>query len=539
MIESCSLFKKCISMFNNLTKITAWLLYATIVLLYAFSLWVLMDNRQEETLFSLTETLPILKYSLLQAVLSASISTILGILLAKAFFYLEFKGKTWLYKSILFVWSLPSLVIIFAVIGIWGNSGWIAQVMKWIGIDWHSNIYGLQGILIAHGLLNIPLVTKYCVEALALIPSSQYQLSAQLNLSGWNYFRIVEFPMFKRILPYVFLTIFMICFTSFPIVLMLGGGPKYSTLEVAIYQAVSFEFDFAKAVMLIMVQLAFGIVLQGLLFFFSQRALKQSNQTTNVELWKPRLAGSRKLGLQSILILQTLLILLPLVSVLWAGISVSHFWQRLVNLELWEATLFSVLISLIASITTVGVTYLIALETRQLLYRKHHFLHAILGSVATYPLILPVFLLAVGLFLLLMNISLSTTQLLVLVGVMNGIILIPYVYPMLFSSMWETFNAQDKLARSLGLSGFNRWWIAEKHYLVRPLANAFILAMSASLGSFAVIAFFGTADFSTLPYLLYQQLGSYRTEDASVTALMLMLFALLPFLFNQRTKISK
>ena len=504
-------------MFNNLTKITAWLLYATIVLLYVFSLWALMDNRQEETPFSLAETLPILKYSLLQAVLSASISTILGILLAKAFFYLEFKGKTWLYKSILFVWSLPSLVIIFAVIGIWGNSGWIAQVMKWIGIDWHSNIYGLQGILIAHGLLNIPLVTKYYVEALALIPSSQYQLSAQLNLSGWNYFRIVEFPMFKRILPYVFLTIFMICFTSFPIVLMLGGGPKYSTLEVAIYQAVSFEFDFAKAVMLIMVQLAFGIVLQGLLFFCSQRALKQSNQTTNVELWKPRLAGSRKLGLQSILILQTLLILLPLVSVLWAGISVSHFWQRLVNLELWEATLFSVLISLIASITTVGVTYLIALETRQLLYRKHHFLHAILGSVAT----------------------LSTTQLLVLVGVMNGIILIPYVYPMLFSSMWETFNAQDKLARSLGLSGFNRWWIAEKHYLVRPLTNAFILAMSASLGSFAVIAFFGTPDFSTLPYLLYQQLGSYRTEDASVTALMLMLFALLPFLFNQRTKTSK
>ena len=70
-------------MFNNLTKITAWLLYATIVLLYVFSLWALMDNRQEETPFSLAETLPILKYSLLQAVLSASISTILGIFLPR------------------------------------------------------------------------------------------------------------------------------------------------------------------------------------------------------------------------------------------------------------------------------------------------------------------------------------------------------------------------------------------------------------------------------------------------------------------------
>ncbi len=122
---------------------------------------------------------------------------------------------------------------------------------------------------------------------------------------------------------------------------------------------------------------------------------------------------------------------------------------------------------------------------------------------------------------------------------MNGIILIPYVYPMLFSSMWETFNAQDKLAKSLGLSGFNRWWIAEKHYLIRPLANAFILAMSASLGSFAVIAFFGTPDFSTLPYLLYQQLGSYRTEDASVTALMLMLFTCFSSLIKQERQQSK
>ena len=286
--------------------------------------------------------------------------------------------------------------------------------------------------------------------------------------------------------------------------------------------------------MLILVQLAVGIVLQGLLFFFSQRALKQSNQTTNVELWKPRLVGSRKLGLLSILILQTLLILLPLISVVWTGISVSEFWQRLAKAELWEATLFSLLISLIASITTIGTTYLIALEARQLLYRKQRFLHVMLSSISTYPLILPVFLLAVGLFLLLMNITLSTAQLLILVGVMNGIILIPFVYPTIFSAMWETFNAQDKLAQSLGLSGFQRWWIAEKYYLIRPLANAFILAMSSSLGSFAVIAFFGSPDFSTLPYLLYQQLGSYRTEDASVTALMLMLFALLPFLFSKK-----
>ncbi|KIE90027.1 putative thiamine transporter [Actinobacillus pleuropneumoniae] len=79
----------------------------------------------------------------------------------------------------------------------------------------------------------------------------------------------------------------------------------------------------------------------------------------------------------------------------------------------------------------------------------------------------------------------------------------------------------------------------EKNYLIRPLIGAFALAMSSSLGSFAVIAFFGSPDFSSLPYLLYQQLGSYRTEDAAVTALVLMLFTLLPFLFiAQKEKIK-
>lgn len=96
--------------------------------------------------------------------------------------------------------------------------------------------------------------------------------------------------------------------------------------------------------------------------------------------------------------------------------------------------------------------------------------------------------------------------------------------------MWNSLTAHDKLAQSLGLSGWKRWWIVEKNLLIRPLAVAFALAMSSSLGSFAVIAFFGNRDFSSLPYLLYQQLGSYRTEDAAVTALVLMLFALLPFL---------
>lgn len=523
-------------MLRRITQISAWSVYLIILSLYIFSLWALFDHRSDATFWSFQEVGQILKYSLLQAGLSAVFSTLFGILLARSFFYLNFKGKHILYKIITFAWALPSLVVIFAVIGVWGNAGWLPKIWQSLGLEWQFQLYGLQGILLAHLFFNIPLVAKYVLEGLSLIPSSQHQLAAQLNLRGIHYFRIVELPILKGILPYAFTTIFLICFTSFPIVLMLGGGPKYSTLEVAIYQAVTFEFDFAKAVMLIMTQILVGIGLQILMDFATKLAFQQyrSYPLPIDHIWKATLSGRRKWGLQAVISVLSFAIVVPILNVIWTGLSVSDFFSRLANPQLWEATLFSLLLSLIATLTVILIAYLIALEARQLAYRNQKIKHSFLAGVTTYPLIMPIFMLAVGLFLLLINVELSTWQLLVLVGVCNGLMLLPYIYRLIFTAMWEALITQDKLARSLGLTGLRRWWIVEKTYLIRPLRNAFALAMSSSLGSFAVIAFFGSPDFSSLPYLLYQQLGSYRMDDAAVTALVLMVLTFLPFLLIEQ-----
>lgn len=519
----------------SVSKFPAWLIYITIVTLYIFSLFALVGHQQVETVWQWYEMLSILKYSLLQASLSALFSTLLGFLLARSFFYLDFIGKSILYKIISFVWALPSLVVIFAIIGFWGNAGIFAQCLQFLGLKWELQLYGLSGILLAHLFFNIPFVMKYSLEGLNMIPCGRHRLAAQLNLQGWHYFRIVELSTLKSILPYVFANVFLICFTSFPIVLILGGSPKYSTLEVAIYQAVTFEFDFAKATMLIILQLCVGLLLQLLMDVTTKVAFKETKQAPLVmEVWKPKPFGWRKYGLHAVLLLQSAMIIFPLISILWAGVSVSEFSERILNKSLWESAWFSFLLSLIASSVVLLLAYLLALETRKLAFEDKKWQYSVLSSVATYPLIFPVFLLAVGLFVLLIDIELNNTQLLWLVGICNGIMLLPYIYRLIFAAMWHSLTAQDKLARSLGLTGIRRWWIVEKDYLIRPIISAFALAMSSSLGSFAVIAFFGSPDFSSLPYLLYQQLGSYRTEDAAVTALVLMLFTLLPFLFIEQ-----
>lgn len=513
------------------TKFSAWFIYILILAIYGVSLYSLYFHREQESYWTLSQSLQIIKYSFFQAGISALLSTFFGLLLARAFFYLEFKFKAFLYKIISFVWSLPAVVVIFAIIGVWGNSGWISDLLHYFGLNWPFSIYGLQGIIIAHLFLNIPFVAKYCLEGLNLTNSNQHKLATQLNIKGWQYFKIIELPKLKGIIPYAFSHVFLLCFTSFPIVLMLGGSPKYSTLEVAIYQAVTFEFDFTRAIILIGIQLFIGVFLQLIMDIVTRYAFNKNTGVNSKHIWKPKQVGQSKRYLQIILFLHILFIIIPLINVVWDAFFVSNFLERLSNPALWESFCYSLFISLIASIFVIIIAYIIALETRQLTFRHKKLTQSILSGVTTYPLIFPVFLLAVGLFLFFIETELSKFELMIIVGLCNGFVLLPYIYRLLFSPMYQVLISYDKLSRTLGLKGLNRWWIVEKPYLIRPLINAFGLAMSASLGSFSIIAFFGTPDFSTLPYLLYQQLGSYHTEDAAITALILMLSALLPFLF--------
>lgn len=50
-----------------------------------------------------------------------------------------------------------------------------------------------------------------------------------------------------------------------------------------------------------------------------------------------------------------------------------------------------------------------------------------------------------------------------------------------------------------------------------------------SIGDFGVVALFGNDDFRTLPFYLYQQIGSYRSRDGAVTALIMLLLCFLLF----------
>jgi len=68
--------------------------------------------------------------------------------------------------------------------------------------------------------------------------------------------------------------------------------------------------------------------------------------------------------------------------------------------------------------------------------------------------------------------------------------------------------------------------------LQKPAALAFGLAASLSAGDLGAIALFGSDRFTTLPLLLYQRIGSYRMQEAAVTAVLLLATCLVLFVFS-------
>src|SRR3546814_6948604 len=110
----------------------------------------------------------------------------------------------------------------------------------------------------------------------------------------------------------------MLCFTSFAVVLTLGGGPKATTLEVAVYQALRFDFDLGRAVTLALVQLLLcGAIVLAVL----RLAVPSTTALTEGRFYaRPDSGGRLGLAIDGAVIALTLfLVVLPLAAVAVAG----------------------------------------------------------------------------------------------------------------------------------------------------------------------------------------------------------------------------
>lgn len=468
----------------------------------------------------------VVRFSFWQAFLSALLSVVPAIFLARALYRRRFPGRQVLLRLCAMTLILPVLVAVFGILSVYGRQGWLASLWQSLGLEWTFSPYGLQGILLAHVFFNLPMASRLLLQALENIPGEQRQLAAQLGMRGWHFFRFVEWPWLRRQIPPVAALIFMLCFASFATVLSLGGGPQATTIELAIYQALSYDYDPARAAMLALIQMVccLGLVL------LSQRLSKAiAPGTTLLQGWRdPDDRLHSRICDTALIVLALLLLLPPLLAVIVDGVN-RQLPEVLAQPVLWQALWTSLRIALAAGVLCVVLTMMLLWSSRELRARQKMLAGQALEMSGMLILAMPGIVLATGFFLLLNNTIGLPQSADGIVIFTNALMAIPYALKVLENPMRDITARYSMLCQSLGIEGWSRLKVVELRALKRPLAQALAFACVLSIGDFGVVALFGNDDFRTLPFYLYQQIGSYRSQDGAVTALILLLLCFLLF----------
>jgi thiamine transport system permease protein len=466
-----------------------------------------------------------IRFTLLQAALSALVSVLAAIPVARALARRRFTGRRVFVALMGAPFILPVIVAVLGLLAIFGRAGWLNAGLEAIGAGTIS-IYGLTGIVLAHAFLNLPLAVRLVLQAWLSVPSERVRLAASLGFSDADMRRHFERPILRAVLPGAFMIIFLICTTSFAVALILGGGPRATTVELAIYQAFRFEFDLGRAAMLGLVQVAICAV-AGLLALAAMRGGDMGTGLDRPPMAWPGDTVSARL-IDGVAILGAgLFLMLPLVAVLLEGALAVLSLPPVV----WAAALRSVIVALCSTALAIALALPIALFAAQ----GRGWVETLAAlSISVSPLVM-----GTGLFLILFPVADPVALALPVTGVVNALVALPFILRGLIPEVRRAEATQGRLADALGLTGWARLRLAILPRLRRPLGFGAGLAAAFSMGDLGVIALFSAPGAATLPMEMYRLMGSYRTEDAEGAAVLLMLLALgLFWLFDRGGRIE-
>lgn len=470
------------------------------------------------------------RFTLLEAGLSTLLSVVLAIPVAIALSMMpRFPGRGLVLRLFALPLALPALVAVFGVTGIYGRQGWAAHIAGVLGHPLHPDIYGLSGILLAHVFFNLPLATRLLLSGLASVPAEYWRIASQLGMGPMARFRLIEWPAMRRGLGGVAALIFMLCATSFTVVLTLGGGPKATTLEVAIYQALHFDFDAGRAVALTAAQL----LLTGVTIALIGLAGRPSEEGFTIEarsMREDRPGPAERIAASFVIAVAVFFVALPLASVLTSGFS-ADLGKLLGEQVVWRAIATSLLVGMIAGALSVLLS-LALVSARQAEGRRiaahagRHVLEWAFASGSGLILVIPPIVIGAGWFILAARLADPYALAPFMVVAVNAAMAMPFAVRVLRPAFDTAAARHDRLCESLGLKGLSRLRLIDLPALAGPLAVAFAFSMALSLGDLGTIALFGSDRLVTLPFLLLQRMSSYRTSDAAGLALILGILSL-------------
>ena len=451
----------------------------------------------------------VIRFTVAQAAVSAVLSVLLAIPIARALSRRQFFGRGVLITVLGAPFLLPVIVAVLGLLAIFGRGGLLNAGLVSIGLP-PVSIYGFHGVVLAHVFFNLPLAVRMVLQGWQAIPAERFRIASALGFAPSDILRHLERPMLRNVLPGAALVIFALCLSSFAVALTLGGGPRATTVELAIYQALRFDFDLGRAALLSAMQ--FGMC--ALAVLASLRFAKAANFGAGLDRRAVRWEGLALTEVVQdfvVICLAAVFLILPVAMVLGRGL------PGLAELPpaVWPALARSLLVATGSTILSLGAAVILALSIvrGQIAWA--------LEMASTLPLAVSSLVLGTGLFLIVQPLIGAERMALPVTALVNATLALPFAVRILLPTLRGIEADYGRLATSLGMHGMARW-----HWVIYPRARPSLgfaagIVAALSIGDLGAVALFAGERGVTLPLLVQRLMGAYRMEAAAGVALVL------------------
>ncbi len=499
----------------------------------------------------LSQTLEILRFTFYEAALSTLLTLVVGLPLAHLFAHYDFPGKKVLRVLTAVPFMLPTVVVAAGFNALLGPRGWInLGWMAFFQLDRAPLVFigTLSAILIAHVFYNSTIVIRLVGNAWASMDPHLGDAALSMGASPRQVLMGITLPLLRPSIFAASLLVFLFDFTSYGVILLLGG-PRFATIEVEIYIQALQMLNLPAASLLSLVQLICTLGFSAIYARYIVRvtaAIKPRAASLNQT--RPRLKG-QKLYVTGMIIFLVIFFVLPLLALPLRSVSqleanradlsqvkqtvtFDYYRELFVNRNdslFYVPPFQAARNSLFYASITVILSLLLGFPAAAALARPGK-LEKWLDPLLMLPLGASSVTLGLG-YILTFNRPLFFSQFTfltspMLVPLAHTTIALPFVIRSLQAALAQIPSQLREAASVLGAPRWKIWLYVDWPIISRAVISAGAFAFTISLGEFGAASLLTRPDYPTLPTAIYRflsQPGGLNYGQAMAMATILML----------------
>jgi thiamine transport system permease protein len=455
------------------------------------------------------ETRDIAWFTFWQATLSTLLTLAVGLPGAFVLAKFDFRGRRLLNALVLVPFVLPTVVVGSAFLALIGPRGALG-----LRLD-----HTIWAILAAHVFYNCAVVLRLVGGVWSQLDPRTEESARVLGAGRWRAFRQVTWPLLKPAVLSATSIVFLFTFTSFGVILILGGT-GYATIEVAVYRAAAVLLDLPAAATLAFLQLVFLAALLVVYARLQARAAVGQRLTGARVAARPPRGRSEWAFVGAIVALLLVFLGLPIAALVEralegsSGYGLDNFsalFGESARGALFVPPIDAISNSLLFAATATAICLPLGLLAAAVIAYRRGARATAFDALLMLPLGTSAVIVGFGFLVSLGQLPIDLRTSVILIPIAHALVALPFVVRATVPLLRSIDRRLREAAAVLGASPARTWRMVDLPVVARALLVGGSFAFAVSLGEFGATLFIARPAAPTMPIAIFRLLSQPGT----------------------------